>query len=583
MVKKILVIDDDQLVIRSVERYLKTRGYDVETARSGYEALEKAKISVFDLIISDIRMPGMDGFETLKRIRESNLKHNKERMPAIIITGYAGDVDIYKKAGELGIVECIYKPFELEEFIAVIRRNLELPPKYKRIYHRIEIAFPVKIIIKNSLDSQVKDISGEVVDLSEDGIGLILDSLLPESATVSISVKSLPRYKPFQAEASIIWSKPFFKDGRFQAGLHFLKIGNDDLSVLRQILTDYKLLDEEFVSLIKEIQQFLQEVKDKFDKFDKTENDESRQIDFIETNKKEIFQRLDTYFNKVWEIIKDFERDKYIVHQNYYQQILGYLLLELIETNRHVYRRPLGYPGDYLMMNYIYDYHKDNYLGNSSYEKLINNYTCNIPISCSNIRRKEFLKKKIMETLKRKQKPAILSFACGPARELIELLREGMINKPLLFKCLDPEKKALDYINSEINKIELTKRQTLSIEYLYRDIASIIRDRNLKKELQGQDLIYAFGIFDYLSDKMASKVTEELYKLLEKSGQLVIFNASSENNTYRAYYELLGEWNMVHRSEEQMLAWTKDIDNTAKVKFEDLPEGNSYLCLNITK
>lgn len=583
MTKNVLVIDDDRLVVRSVERYLKACGYNVETAQSGDDALEKTNSSVFDLIISDVRMPGMDGLETLKRIRESSFRNSKQKIPAIIITGYAGDDDIYKKAGELGIVECIYKPFELEEFIAVIRRNLELPPKYKRAYPRVEIAFPVEVTIRDSLDNQIKTLSGKTVDLSEDGIGLILDTLLPESSTVSVSVNSHPDYKPFQAQASIVWSKPFFKDGYFRAGLHLLRIQDEHLSILRQILTDYKLIDANFVSLIKEIQQFLQQIKQKFDDYDNANDDQQKQINFIEANKKEIFVRLDDYFDRVWKIIKDFEKDKYIVHQNYYQQILGYLLLDLIETNRHVYRKPLGYPGDYIMMNYIYDYHKDNYLGNSAYEKLINNYTCNIPISRSNIKRKDFLKGAILEALESRKEPKILSFACGPARELLELLKEGKINKPVLFTCLDPEKRALDYISAEINKIQPVKKQMLSIKYIYRDIASIVRDKNLRRELEGQDLIYAFGIFDYLSDKMASRLTKELYILLKEEGKLIIFNASLKNNSYRAYYELLGEWNMVHRTEEQMLSWTEDISNVAKIKFEELSRGNSYLCLSISK
>jgi extracellular factor (EF) 3-hydroxypalmitic acid methyl ester biosynthesis protein len=260
------------------------------------------------------------------------------------------------------------------------------------------------------------------------------------------------------------------------------------------------------------------------------------------------------------------------------------LLLELIGTNRHVYQKPLGYPGDYIMMNYIYEYNgNNNYLGNSSYEKLINNYTCNIPISCSNIKRKEFLKEKILETLEGKDEAKILSIACGPARELIELLKENKINKPLFFKCLDFEKRALDYIDNEIKKIEAIKRKLFSIEYICRDITSIIRDKGLKENLKAQDLIYAFGMFDYLSERMASRLMKELYQLLDKEGKLIICNVSLENSGHRAYYELLGEWNMVHRTKEQLLSWTKDISNAGEIKFEYPTYSTNYLFLSINK
>ncbi|MCM8781483.1 MAG: response regulator [Candidatus Omnitrophica bacterium] len=368
MAKKILVIDDDPLVITTIERYLKNQGYNIETAQSGGEALKKIEKSIFDLIISDIRMPEMDGIETLKKIRESSLRYTKEKIPAIIITGYAGGDEVYKKAGELGIADCIYKPFELDEFIEVIRRNLELPPKYKRTYPRIEIGFPVAVILKNT--GTLRKISGKTVDLSEKGIGLILDSLLPPKSIVDINVNSSPHYTSFQIEALIVWAKPVFKDGYYRCGLHILKIEEPHLAILRKVLSDYKLLDNEFVSITKEMRQFIQDIKAEFDEFDRLNNNEKKRIEFIHITKGEIFPKLDNYFAKVWDIVKDFGRDKYAVYQNYYQQILGDLLLDPIQTNRHVYQKPLGYPGDYIMMNYIYDYNGDkNYLGNSSYEK----------------------------------------------------------------------------------------------------------------------------------------------------------------------------------------------------------------------
>lgn len=582
--KNILVIDDDYLVIRTLERYLKSFGYNIETAQSGQKALEKAEETNFDLIISDIRMPGMDGIETLKRIRESSIQHDKEKTPTIIITGYAGGDEVYRKAGELGIVECIYKPFELEEFIDVIRKTLELPPKYKRTYPRIEVAFPVEVTVKDPQAHNITKLSGRTVDLSENGIGLILDTLLPTFSVVSIYINASPRYSPFQVEALIVWSKPVFKDGYFRCGLHFLKLEDPHLSTLREILSDYKLLDENFVSLTKEFKQFLEEIKNDFDEFGQLNKDKQKEIEFIQTAKKEIFAKLDDYFAKIWDIVKIFERDTYVVNQNYYQQTLGHLLLEIIETNNHVYRKPLGYPGDYIMMNYIYEYNGDNnYLGDSTYKKLINNYTCNIPISCSNIKRKEFLKEKVMEALKRKNKANILSVACGPARELIELLKKGKITKPLQFICLDFEKKALEYVSSQIDKIDEKNKRFLSIEYICRDITSIIRDRTLKEKLQDQDLIYAFGIFDYLSERMASRLTKELYQLLDKGGKLIICNASLEYSSHRAYYELLGEWNMVHRTEDEMLSWTKSLSDIADVKFEEPSNSSNYLFLSISK
>ena len=89
MMKKILVIDDEEFVTESLKKLLKKSGYEVEVAKSGNEAIAKVQEMDFDLIVSDIRMPDMDGVETIKMIRECLKQNNKSAVPEIFITGYA--------------------------------------------------------------------------------------------------------------------------------------------------------------------------------------------------------------------------------------------------------------------------------------------------------------------------------------------------------------------------------------------------------------------------------------------------------------------------------------------------------------
>lgn len=124
MSKRILVIDDEELVTRSLLKLLTAAGYSVSVVASGLEALRKLKKSEFDLIISDVRMPDLDGIETIKRIRAALKEAGKKPVPEILITGYA-DKDKYDTAMELGIVDYLYKPFDREELLEVIRQALE--------------------------------------------------------------------------------------------------------------------------------------------------------------------------------------------------------------------------------------------------------------------------------------------------------------------------------------------------------------------------------------------------------------------------------------------------------------------------
>ena len=123
MAKNILIIDDEELITKSLLKFLNKEGYEAAIAKSGAEALEKVKKTDFDLIISDVRMPEMDGIETIKQIRGYLEKANKKTIPEVLITGYA-DVEKYQSAMNLEVADYLYKPFDNNEFLKVVKRNL---------------------------------------------------------------------------------------------------------------------------------------------------------------------------------------------------------------------------------------------------------------------------------------------------------------------------------------------------------------------------------------------------------------------------------------------------------------------------
>lgn len=112
--KNILVIDDEGIITKTLCDLLKRSGYYADASEDGFDAVEKTKEEDFDLIISDIKMPGMDGVQTVKKIREASRAKNKPEPPVIFITGYA-DSPATIKAKELG--EVILKPFDTKEFL----------------------------------------------------------------------------------------------------------------------------------------------------------------------------------------------------------------------------------------------------------------------------------------------------------------------------------------------------------------------------------------------------------------------------------------------------------------------------------
>lgn len=123
MKKNILLIDDDDLVRVSLKLLLKNKGYNVGVAKSALEAVEKIKRSEFDLVISDVRMPEIDGIETVKLIRLYLEKSNKKPVPEILITGYA-DKDKYNESASLKVAGYLYKPFENKDLLRLIEKCL---------------------------------------------------------------------------------------------------------------------------------------------------------------------------------------------------------------------------------------------------------------------------------------------------------------------------------------------------------------------------------------------------------------------------------------------------------------------------
>ncbi|MCC7263351.1 MAG: sigma-54-dependent Fis family transcriptional regulator [Candidatus Latescibacteria bacterium] len=116
---RILVVDDEASVLASFEKMLSRQGHQVLTARRADAALELLPVAQPDLLIMDIRMPGMDGLEAFRHIRAGNA-----RLPVILMTGYS-TTEYAIEAMKLGAFDYQVKPFEPEELLRLIDRALE--------------------------------------------------------------------------------------------------------------------------------------------------------------------------------------------------------------------------------------------------------------------------------------------------------------------------------------------------------------------------------------------------------------------------------------------------------------------------
>jgi DNA-binding NtrC family response regulator len=117
---KILLVDDDEWIRDSLSLFFEAEGCDLLTFETAEEGMEAVKKQAYDIVISDYKLPGMDGLEFLRRVRE-----NQPNAFEVLITAYA-NCEIVKEANEIGVKDIIPKPFtslDVETSLARIIEN----------------------------------------------------------------------------------------------------------------------------------------------------------------------------------------------------------------------------------------------------------------------------------------------------------------------------------------------------------------------------------------------------------------------------------------------------------------------------
>ena len=147
--KKALVIDDEQIVLDSVNKILTDENYDVDVSLSGREGLNQAIEKEYDIVLTDIRMPDIGGMRVLR-----DIKRAKPSLPVVMITGYAS-VKSAVQAMKLGAADYIEKPFTPDQLLKAVVSALDIAatqaPEEQALVHREEM---IKVLEKAATDSE---------------------------------------------------------------------------------------------------------------------------------------------------------------------------------------------------------------------------------------------------------------------------------------------------------------------------------------------------------------------------------------------------------------------------------------------
>ncbi|HIC94939.1 MAG TPA: response regulator transcription factor [Anaerolineae bacterium] len=221
MKERILIIDDDPNLVKVLQLILEKEGYEVVCATDGAEGLQQAYKTQPDLVISDITMPKMDGWEVCRRLRETS------DVPIIMLTAKVGETNAVKSL-ELGADDYITKPFSIGELMAKVKAHLR------------------RANSSSSREPPVFALGDLVVDFARQKVtvrGKAVNLTPREFRLLSCLVRNRGRVLPYTTILAQVWG-PEYADGD---GLDYLRLYirylrqkiEEDPSKPRYILTEW--------------------------------------------------------------------------------------------------------------------------------------------------------------------------------------------------------------------------------------------------------------------------------------------------------------------------------------------------------
>ncbi len=222
MALRIMVVDDEPEALKLIKTTLEPLGHEVFTLLDSREAAESLEQQKFDMILVDVRMPHLDGFELSQRIRTSRL--NRDAV-IVMITG-AYDVDVIRKAWREGVTFFITKPFNPQRLSSLIQAVGRSMSKENRRYARLPLRTPVNC---RRSDKQFRATS---LNISEGGMLLQAsgDSKVGEEISLQFTIPKLA--EPLKPRARVVR-----KEAKDRIAVEFSSLTPDDRRVIQHYIS----------------------------------------------------------------------------------------------------------------------------------------------------------------------------------------------------------------------------------------------------------------------------------------------------------------------------------------------------------
>ncbi|TGG93233.1 response regulator [Natronospirillum operosum] len=161
----VLLVDDEAAILSALQRVFRKSGYQIHTAESGEQALDVLTREAVDVVLTDMRMPGMDGSELLQRVRR-----NWPNVSRVLMTGHADLNQTIRAINEAGIHHYIGKPWDDDELLSVMAEALDRALVYREHQRLLQVTQTQNARLTdltNALEAKVKARTAELQDVNE--------------------------------------------------------------------------------------------------------------------------------------------------------------------------------------------------------------------------------------------------------------------------------------------------------------------------------------------------------------------------------------------------------------------------------
>ena len=342
------------------------------------------------------------------------------------------------------------------------------------------------------------------------------------------------------------------------------KLADPDFGTAEGILPEFQQLSSEIVNLFRSYKELLEEFEAHLTATGR-EREERMMKALAECEErivpqwKELWYRGSDILEPVWSDPRTLAR-----HKRYVERVLTPDFMPG-PVMRRCYEKPFGYPGDFIIMNYVYEWQrKGKRAGDTLYEMLLHRIGVETG-GCVGTRlsmTQKLIGERVEETAKTAgDKPMhIANLGCGSAYEMYDYLSIEHLPRPVNVTLIDQDDKALSHAYEHAYPEVVRHGGRAKVQCLNASFAQLLKAGALFKTLQPQDMIYSLGLYDYLSQRRAKALTRDLYEQLAPGGRLILANVRKGRESCEWPLEFVTDWSLIYRTEEDMMGLIEGLD-----------------------